>query len=97
MISKTSFAVAATLAALTFSGGASAQSFGIYVGPPVASEYDDAYAYSPPYAYRAPRAYGPGVYGYSRRYDDRPYLARPAGHCGTYRYWDGDRCVDARR
>lgn len=21
----------------------------------------------------------------------------PAGGCGTYRYWNGDRCVDARR
>jgi hypothetical protein len=94
MLSRT-FALGAALTALTFSGTASAQSFGVYVGPPVV--YDDGYAYGPPYAYTAPRAFGPQVYGYTRRYDDnREYRSRPAGGCGEYRYWDGDRCVDAR-
>jgi hypothetical protein len=66
------------------SGSASAQSIGVYVGP----AYDDYYYYDGPRAY--PRAYrytdtGDGVV---RRYS--------RGGCGTYRYWDGDRCVDAR-
>jgi len=92
MRSRTSFAIAVALLGLTWSGAASAQSFGVYVGPPRAYDYDDSYAYG----YTSPRVYGPRVYGYTRRYDDRAYVARPAGRCGTYRYWNGDRCVDAR-
>jgi hypothetical protein len=97
MRSKATFTIAAVLLGLTWSGGATAQSLGIYVGPPVIYDYDDGYAYGPAYGYRAPRAYGPRVYGYTRRYDDdRGYARVPAGRCGTYRFWDGDRCVDAR-
>ena len=44
---------------------------------------------------------GPRVYGYNRgyRYDDDAVAVRPdgPGGCGTYFYWNGDRCVDARR
>ena len=44
---------------------------------------------------------GPRVYGYNRdyRYDDDAVAVRPngPGGCGTYYYWNGDRCVDARR
>lgn len=44
---------------------------------------------------------GPRVYGYNRayRYDDDAIAVRPngPGGCGTYYYWNGDRCVDARR
>jgi hypothetical protein len=54
MLPRTSVALATALAALTFSGTASAQSFGIYVGPPVVSDYDDSYAYGSPYAPTAP-------------------------------------------
>jgi len=91
MLPKMSFAVVAALVILTFGGAASAQSFGIYVGPPVA-DYDNGYAYG-----MAPPVYGPRVYGYSRSYDDdRGYRTRPAGRCGEYKYWNGDRCADAR-
>lgn len=89
-------AIVSIVAALTaLVGGhstASAQGVGvqIYVVPPgYAVEYD----YPPP-------AYG-RVYGYSAPeyvYDD--YVRRPRYHfrggCGPYRYWSGDRCVDAR-
>jgi hypothetical protein len=71
---------------------ASAQSIGIYVGPSPNYAYEDSYDYGPP-AY----AYGPRVYG--QRYVEResaPRRLRPAGHCGEYRFWDGDACVDAR-
>jgi hypothetical protein len=86
------------LAALMLSGTASAQSFGIYVGPPVVSDFDNGYASGAPYAYTAPPAYGPRVYGYTRRHDDdREFMTRPAGRCGEYRYWDGDRCVEVAR
>jgi hypothetical protein len=64
---------------------ASAQGLGIYIGPPPAYGYYDYYDAPPP------------VYGYSspRAERERSYRA-PAGHCGTYRYWNGERCVDAR-
>ena len=68
-------------------GSTSAQSFGIYVDPPPAYDYyNDGYYYDP-----AP------VYGYSSRVErDRTYYRTPSGLCGTYRFWNGDRCVDAR-
>lgn len=64
----------------------------VYVGTP--------YAYDSGYYYTDRR--GPRVYGYTReyRYDDDDAVAiRPSGPggCGTYYYWNGDRCVDARR
>lgn len=90
----------ASVAALgvTTSSGASAQGVGIYVGPSGPS--GGYYGYSPGYSreYRS----GPRVYGYTRRYDDDADVTfrveRPArrGGCGQYRFWDGDRCVDAR-
>lgn len=62
----------------------------VYVGTPYA--YDSGY-------YTTRR--GPRVYGYTReyRYDDDAIAIRPngPGGCGTYFYWNGDRCVDARR
>jgi hypothetical protein len=76
----------ATLTAIGVSvalaGPASAQSFGIYVGPPPVEEY--YYYDSAPPGY----VYAPSI--------ERRYYRAPAGHCGTYRYWNGDRCVDAR-
>jgi hypothetical protein len=83
-----SAAVAATVLVGSY-GSASAQvGFGIYVGP----DYYDGpyYEYSPGYVVVAPR----------RRYysdpDDVVIVPRRSGGCGTYRYWDGERCVDAR-
>ena len=44
---------------------------------------------------RFPKPVGPRVYGY---YQDKVELDRPQGPggCGTYFYWDGERCADAR-
>jgi len=44
----------------------------------------------------APKPTAPRVYGYYR--DDGVELDRPSGPngCGTYFYWNGERCVDAR-
>ena len=85
-------AAAAVAGTVALSGGASAQ-MGVYVGP------GDGYYYGEP-------AY-PRVYRYSPNYynedDDgvvfgyAPVLPYPRGGCGTYHYWDGFRCVDARR
>ena len=88
-------AAAAVAGTLALSGGASAQ-MGVYVGPGPA----DGYSYGEP-------AY-PRVYRSSPNYYDQdddagvvfgyaPVLPYPRGGCGTYNYWDGFRCVDARR
>jgi len=55
-----------------------------------AAEY---YKHQPNYYYRAP-AYGP-VNGYAPVEAIGPIID-PAGTCGTFRYWDGTKCVDAR-
>ena len=65
-------------------GSVSAQSVGVYVGP----AYDDYYYYDGP---RTPR-----TYRYSGSADGIVVRRYSSGGCGTYRYWDGDRCVDAR-
>lgn len=82
---------AAVMATLAGMGSASAQSIGIYVGPGMPY---DAYAYQ----YERPYRYGPRVYGYSSDADDTIVRVEPRrrGGCGTYYYWDGERCVDAR-
>jgi len=88
-------AMTAALAAAALVGGFSAASaqvgFGAYVGP---GYYDnDPYYYG--YAEPAP----PVRYYSAPRYDD-DYVAeapRQRGGCGTYFYWNGERCVDARR
>ena len=92
-------AAAATGAALVAGyGSATAQLVietppaGVYVGTPNA--YDSGY-----YTDRR----GPRVYGYNARIiamtSDDAVAIRPngPGGCGTYYYWNGDRCVDARR
>ena len=68
-------------------GSASAQSFGIYVGPPAYDSY---------YSYYGPAYSGPRVYGYTRYYDDDVAYPSRSGGCGTYYFWNGERCVDAR-
>jgi hypothetical protein len=88
-------AAAAVAGMLALPGSASAQ-VGVYVGPA-----DDGYYYGEPgypRVYRSPPNYyneddgDDGVaFGYA------PVLPYPRGGCGTYHYWDGFRCVDARR
>ena len=78
-------AVAATLGA----SAASAQiGIEIYAGPSYGyRNYDRPYyGYAP--AYRR-------SYSRERYYDDRSE-PRNTGGCGTYRFWNGERCVDAR-
>ncbi|KAB2913717.1 MAG: hypothetical protein F9K29_15945 [Hyphomicrobiaceae bacterium] len=98
---RRSIALAVCMAAAALLGshaGASAQSVGIeiYTGPPPAPY---AYSYEP--SHRVRYGYRPHVYGYVRD-DDRDdadiVIERPAyrGGCGIYRYWNGERCVDAR-
>jgi hypothetical protein len=80
------------------SSNASAQSVGIYVGPPYGYDpyYERDYYYGP----RAEYPDGPRVYGYTRRDDVEANVefGRPTGPggCGTYRFWNGRECVDAR-
>jgi len=77
-------AAAAIAGTAALSGSASAQ-MGVYVAP------GDYYFETP-----APRAYGNNYY-----YDSDPaYVARRPygrGGCGVYYFWNGERCVDARR
>ena len=59
---------------------------------------DERDTYAGPYGQRVetiPKPVGPRVYGY---YRDKVELDRPQGPggCGTYFYWDGERCADAR-
>ena len=75
---------AATLLASAYQP-VSAQGVGLYVGPPAA--YDDD-------AYVGPPSYDVRTYGY-RRYGGNPPPLRRGG-CGEYRYWNGERCLDAR-
>jgi hypothetical protein len=82
-------AAAAVAGTVAWSGSASAQGMGVYVGP----GYGDYYSYGP--APRVRNYYnddddGGGV---TLGYAPLPY---PAGGCGVYRYWNGYRCVDAR-
>jgi hypothetical protein len=88
-------AAAAVAGTLALPGSASAQ-MGVYVGP----GYEGYYYYGEPgypRVYRsAPNYYNDDdsddvMYGYA------PALPYPRGGCGVYHYWDGLRCVDARR
>jgi hypothetical protein len=76
-------------------GSAMAQ---LVIETPPADVYVDTRSYDSGY-YNDRR--GSRVYGYTRdyRYDDDAIAVRPSGPggCGTYFYWNGDRCVDARR
>ena len=75
-----------TLLATVIGGGSSgaiAQSIEIYPGEPYYyEEYDENEPASRVYRYRS----------------DAPVVIRPIrpANCGEYRYWNGQRCVDAR-
>jgi len=91
-------AAAATGAALLAGYGSAAAQLVIET-PPADVYVDTPYSYDSGY-YTTRR--GPRVYGYTREYrydDDDAVSLRPSGPggCGTYYYWNGDRCVDARR
>jgi hypothetical protein len=75
---------AVLIAATASCGTAFAQSVGVYVGP----AYDDYNYYEGVPAY--PRA--SGYY----RYEGGPVVRHYRNGCGTYRFWDGEQCVDAR-
>ena len=93
MRDKLTLAATALVALVGLSGAASAQGIGIYIGPPPAAYGYDTYGYGPDYRADRPRAYG------YRRYSDDGYAEGyriRRGGCGTYHYWDGERCVDAR-
>lgn len=105
---KTVTILVAALGCLS-AGAASAQTV-IYTDGPVYYGYADGpapYAYRSGYdvynfgerpASRKDEISGPRVYGYVRRVDpdDRYVEVYRNGGCGTYRYWDGSGCVDAR-
>jgi hypothetical protein len=87
---RPSLFIAALLAAAGTFGtftSAQAQSFGIYVGPSYPSSYDRPYRSRGYYRDNDER-------GYRRDHDGRDYSSR--GGCGTYHYWNGERCVDKR-
>ena len=84
-------AAAAVAGTLAVSGSASAQ-VGVYVGPA-----DDGYYYYGAPAYPRVYRYAPNYYNDDLMYGYAPVLPYPRGGCGTYHFWDGFRCVDARR
>ncbi len=82
-------------AALAASAGmASAQSVGVgvYLGAPGPYWYDDDVAYGYVAAPEARVVHR----RHERRYVDEPRARDHNGTCGTYFYWNGNRCVDAR-
>jgi hypothetical protein len=89
--------LAAAAAGLGMAGNASAQSIELYVGPPAA--YGPSYYSEDDDGSLTRRGYRSGrrVYGYVATPGEAE-LERPSGPggCGTYRYWNGDKCVDAR-
>jgi hypothetical protein len=90
---RTPIAVAALTAAglLTGASTASAQS----ATYPIYADQEIEVRPAPPLTTRAP-AYRPPVYGY-RAYAPPPVrVPRVHGGCGTYFFWNGERCVDAR-
>jgi hypothetical protein len=89
---RTSIVTAALAAAglLAGAGVASAQS----ANYPIYAEQGMEVRTAPPLATPAP-GYRAPVYGY-RAYAQPERVPRMHGGCGTYFYWNGDRCVDAR-
>lgn len=96
--STTAWLAGSFLALVAGHGSASAQGVGvqIYVTPPGVAEvevypspgYGRVYGYGPADSYD-------GYVGYDSYVVQRPRY-RYRGGCGTYRYWDGNHCVDAR-
>jgi hypothetical protein len=64
------------------SSGAFAQPADVYVYPDEPYSYEESAPAPPVYQYRS----------------DRSVVLRPVrpANCGEYRYWNGERCVDAR-
>jgi hypothetical protein len=60
------------------------------------------YSYLPPAVYPAPPVYGAPAYGYGPPVARAPQAVAPSlpvaprPICGVYRYWNGERCLDAR-
>jgi hypothetical protein len=79
---------ALALAALATSTSVSAQVIDDYY---YGDDVPRAYRY---YSYDTPRVIVPRVDAYGNVYTyDRPF---GRNGCGTYRFWNGERCVDAR-
>lgn len=91
---RTSIVTAALAAAglLAGAGAASAQSYTY----PIYADQGLEVRTAPPLANSTPRYQAP-VYGY-RAYAPPAAARVPRVHggCGTYFYWNGDHCVDAR-
>lgn len=99
---KLAFPVLAAAGLALTAASAQAQSVGVEINTGPAYGYT-TYGYGPRYerhyGYRAAvpmrRSYGPS-YGYR---SSEPVVVEErgtGGGCGTYFYWNGDRCVDAR-
>jgi hypothetical protein len=70
----------------------------VYVVPPPVTVYPaPVVVYPRPVVVYPPRTYGAEIYDrrYGPRYHDVYDVVRPSS-CGVYRYWQDDRCVDAR-
>ena len=100
-MSKRILCPALALAGALGTTAASAQSVGVYVGPGYGGPYYDDYY---DYGYVGPAYDGPRVYGYVQRREaarDPEVIGNRAGvtrngDYDTYRFWNGEECVDAR-
>jgi len=107
-VTKMSLLITGMTGLVVATAQASAQSVGVYIGPSGYTNYGNGYGYygyGDGYRYRYGDRYRTGdgvrVYGYSRRAsgpDDSHsrHLRRSSAGCGTYYFWNGDGCVDAR-
>ena len=66
------------------------------VSPPAFIYAVPAPAYAPTGAYLPPPAYPPPAYGYVAPPAPPPPVVRARPICGVYRFWNGERCIDAR-
>lgn len=100
---KFAFPVLAAVGLTLTAASAQAQSFGVEIGTGPAYGYTSYGVYGPRYegyyGYRSAvpmrRSYGPS-YGYRAEAPVVVEQRGTGGGCGTYYYWNGDRCVDAR-
>lgn len=100
---KVAFSLIAAAGLTLTAAAAQAQSVGVEIGVGPSYGYTTYGGYGPRYegyyGYRtmAPvrRSYGPS-YGYRAQAPVVIERRAHAGGCGTYYYWNGDHCVDAR-